>query len=346
MRRLPGWLLLGGIGAPAAALLTWLGFPAAFIFAGLIAGVACALSLPDDRRPDMPRTLRPLALGLVGVGAGALLTTDVLTTLGEDAPIVLGAVAATIVVSLAIGQILRFSPNIDGTTAVFASVAGGASGVVAVAREYRADERIVMALQYLRILVVLAIIPVVVSQYAPDQDLGAASGPSPDWSDYGFTALALGLGLGVAVLWRFSASTLLLPLVAAIALVTVGPFADVQVPAILLNAAYAAIGVEVGLGFHRGTLRVLGRIMPVGLFQVALTVGACMAVGLALSEATGLSRIDGFLATAPGGLPTAIAVAIVAGDQVAVVVAAQVIRMLAALFLAPALGVWFRRRGR
>lgn len=347
MRRLPGWLLLTVVGVNSAWLLTWAGIPAAFIFAGLLAGVACALGLSAERAPVLPRPVRPVAMAIIGVGAGSMLDAEVLTTLGRQAPAVLGAVLATIGVSLGIGQLLRRSPAVDGVTASFASVAGGASGVVTVARDYGADDRIVMALQYLRVLLVLAIIPVAVAWwFAPAETLDVAGASSPDGEDYLFTAIALACGLALAALWRFSASWLLLSLLVTVILVLAGPFDDVSVPALVSNAAYGAIGIQVGLGFTRATMRVLGRVMPLGLLQVALTVLACAGLGLLVAELAGVSRLDGFLATAPGGLPTAIAVATVAGDEVAFVVAAQVIRVAVALFLAPLIGAWFRRRRR
>lgn len=347
MRRWLGWAVLAGVMTVVSWLFTVLNVPAAFIFAGLIAGIVCALGIAEDRVPVLPRPVRPLSMGIVGVGAGSMLDAEVLGTLGRQSPAVLSAVFATIIVSLGIGQLLRWSPAVDGVTASFASVAGGASGVVTVARDYGADDRVVTALQYLRVLIVLAIIPGVVAWwFDPAASVSAGDPTTTTVDDYLFTAIALGIGLSVAAVWRFSASALLLSLAASIPLVIFGPFDDITVPAVALNAAYGAIGIRVGLGFDRSTVRVLARVMPLGLLQVALTVATCVGLGLAVSAMFGVSRIDGFLATTPGGLPTAIAVATVAGDNVAFVVTCQVVRVAVALLLAPVIGAWFRRRGR
>jgi uncharacterized membrane protein AbrB (regulator of aidB expression) len=83
--------------------------------------------------------------------------------------------------------------------------------------------------------------------------------------------------------------------------------------------------------------------MPLALLQVLLSVAGCALVGVAFSEITGTSRLDGYLATTPGGLPAVTAVAIGSGAGVGLIVTMQLTRIFLALLLAPVIAAVLRR---
>jgi membrane AbrB-like protein len=257
---------------------------------------------------------------------------------------VIGGVVSTLALSLLIGQILRLSPHVSASTAAFASIAGGASGVSAVAREMGADEAIVLSLQYLRVIFVLAMVPVIAAVYGADD--GGAQTAAGAWDPYGmaYTVVALVLGLTLSRFLRFSASGLLAPLLCATALALSGYFPSTAVPAVVLAAGYGATGLMVGLSFTRDTVRQLLQLMPLALLQVVLGVVGCALIGLAFSSLADVSRLDGYLATTPGGLPAVTAIAIGSGASVGLVITMQLLRVFLALLLAPLVGVVFRRR--
>src|SRR3712207_9588531 len=69
-----------------------------------------------------------------------------------------------------------------------------------------------------------------------------------------------------------------------------------------VEAALLLIGLQVGLEFTRASLRTVGRTLPVALLVIVVLIGACAGLGVALAEATGVSALDGYLATTPGGM--------------------------------------------
>jgi len=77
---------------------------------------------------------------------------------------------------------------------------------------------------------------------------------------------------------------------------------------------------------------------------VLLGVTGCALVGLAFSEITGASKLDGYLATTPGGLPAVTAIAIGSGAGVGLIVTMQLTRIFCALLLAPVIAAVIRRR--
>jgi membrane AbrB-like protein len=339
----PFWSTLLLAYAVTAALFVQVKLPSPYLFAGAVAGAACALRMPKPQ--PFPPKVRRVGLAVIGVGAGSQISAAVLRTVIQEPIAIFGAIAGTIAVTMLLGQLLRLSPHITGPTAVFASIAGGAAGVAAVARELDADETVVLTIQYLRVLFVLATVPIV----APF--LGATgSSKSPTDAGFGisgisFTAAALVIGLGLALVLTFSASFLILPLVAAAALSVASVFPSNVVPPLILAFGYATTGLQVGLSFTPETFRRVGRLMPLAIVQVVLSVVGCAAVGLGYSKAAGVSALDGYLATTPGGLPAVIAIAIGSGASVGVVMTMQIVRIFTCLLLAPVLGTVFKRRG-
>jgi uncharacterized membrane protein AbrB (regulator of aidB expression) len=83
----------------------------------------------------------------------------------------------------------------------------------------------------------------------------------------------------------------------------------------------------------------------IGLIVVLSVVTA--GLGVLLSRVAGVSLLDGYLATSPGGVYAVLATAVETGSDVTFIIAAQVVRILLMLFAAPLLAhgmVWLSRR--
>jgi len=127
------WLIVAGTFAVTTAVLVFVGAPSPYLFAGVLAGGLCALSVRSPRK--MPDTFRGVTLGIIGVQAGSMIDSSVVATLAAHPVATLGSAMATLAVTLVFGQLLRISPHVRGSTATFASIAGGASGLTAMARD-------------------------------------------------------------------------------------------------------------------------------------------------------------------------------------------------------------------
>ena len=100
---------------------------------------------------------------MLGVYIGTMVHRDALGALGSDWPIVAAVAVATLVLSVAAGALLGLHRDVSPLTGALALVAGGASGLVAIARELGGDDRVVAVVQYLRVGLVTASMPVVVT---------------------------------------------------------------------------------------------------------------------------------------------------------------------------------------
>jgi membrane AbrB-like protein len=224
-------------------------------------------------------------------------------------------------------------------------IAGGASGIVALARELGADDRVVTIVQYLRVLLVLLAMPLVAGAlFDPPTGAGElVSGPTRWLPDLVFVALAVSVGLLLQRFVRAPATALLGPLLVAVAISASGVLGPVSVPTVFENVGYALIGIRVGLRFTRASLLSIARLLPLATLLIALVIAACALLGLALSAVTGVDRLTAYLATTPGGLFAVLATAADSGSDVTYVLAVQVIRVFAMLLFAPLLGRLSRR---
>jgi membrane AbrB-like protein len=340
--RLTGWATVLLVTVLASLGFAALGLPSPVLFGALVGGMVQALA--GRARLELPHRLGETGQALVGVAMGSLVEPGTFVALGEHwLPVVL-VVVATLLLSVVTGLVLRVH-GVSAVTGVFALVAGGASGLVAMAHELGADDRVVAVVQYLRVLVVLVTMPLVTTLvFAPPTSVGEDAGGGPGLPvDLLFTGVAVGVGslLGGAV--RLPAASLLGPLLVALALTGGGVTPDAGVPEPLQALAYGLVGVMVGLRFTAASLRSIARLLPTALALILGVVAGCAVLGLLLAHVTGETRLDAYLATTPGGLYAVLAMAADTGSNVTFVLSVQVLRLLVMTLAAPGLARLLRR---
>jgi membrane AbrB-like protein len=94
------------------------------------------------------------------------------------------------------------------------------------------------------------------------------------------------------------------------------------------------------LKFTRTTLSRLSVMMPTAFIVIALIMASCTVLGVLLSELTGVSRLDGYLATTPGGLPAVLAATTSTGGDITFVSTVQLLRIIIVLVTMPFLARW------
>ncbi len=345
------WAAVAGLTTAAGGALELAGVPSGVLFAGLVVGVVAALSGLAGDHPRGPRAVpRPLALAaqaVLGVLIGTLVQPETLTGLAADWLPVLVVTVLTLVVSLAAGLLLGRHRDVDPLTGTFALTAGGASGLVAIAGDLGADQRLVAVVQYLRVLVITGSLPLVllVTGVGTGSGRGAVDGvDGPWWAGLLLVAVVGPVGTLLGRVSRVPAGTLLGPLVLAAVVGGLGLSAGAQVPGALVQVAYGAIGLQAGLSFTRGTVAVVRRVLPAALLLIVAVIAVCAGLGLLLSALTGASLLDGYLATTPGGLYAVLAASLSTGSDVTFVLAVQVARLLVMLVAAPAISRGLARR--
>ncbi len=344
-RTIRSWVVVVALTVVVSVGFSLLRLPSPVLFGSLVAGMAHALVASDEL--DVPPLAFRVGQALVGAVIGALVQLPTLLRIASDWPSVVLVTVGTLAISVAAGRLLALDRDVSPVTGAFALVAGGASGIVALARELGADDRVVTIVQYLRVLLVLLAMPLVTSfVFHPPSGAGSLAGSHTRWlPDLTFVVLAVTIGLLLQRVVTAPATALLGPMLVAVALSASGVLGHVSVPTALENLGYALIGVRVGLRFTRASLRSIARLLPLATALIVAVIVACGLLGLLLAEVTGTDRLTAYLATTPGGLFAVLATAADSGSDVTYVLAVQVIRVFAMLLLAPLLGRWFRRLG-
>jgi membrane AbrB-like protein len=341
VRALAPLVPVGSLVFAVGVLLDGAGLESAFLFAALLVGLAVALLVPRNRTA-VPRPAFTAAQATLGVMLGAFLESSSLSALAGDWLPVAVVSVGTLVLSVGAGILLTRTTEVDAPTGTLGMVAGGASGIVAMADELGADARLVAFMQYLRVLIVVLSIPVVVGLGFPA--IGGTPGPDDGPLLAGASDWVLVAGVAVVGAWagrltRLPAATLLGPLLLAGAIALIWPDA-LAVPPLAREVAFALIGLEVGLRFTAGTLRAMGRLLAPVLAAILALMAGSFLFALGLTATTSASLLEAYLATTPGGLYAVLAVAFGAGADTTFVVAVQTLRLLSMVILAPFVVRW------
>ncbi|OFJ54745.1 AbrB family transcriptional regulator [Mycolicibacterium grossiae] len=338
------WALLVVVTVAVTVPLTLLGVPSAALFAALLVGIVLALL---GRAPSgVPRRAGLAAQGVLGVYIGTMVHRDALDALGGDWAIVLAVAVATLALSILAGALLGLHRDVTPLTGALALVAGGASGLVAIARELGGDDRVVAVVQYLRVALITASMPVVVTlvYHAAKTEHAAAptqGGALPWYVSVGLLAVIVLLGTAAGRLVRLPGAGLLGPMAVTIVLELTGTSFGLAVPVALVQVGYAVIGWQAGVSFTRDSIRAIGRALPAALGLIVFLNVACAGLGVLLAHVAGISPLEGYLSTSPGGIYAVLATAVETGSNVTFIVAAQVVRVLLMLFAAPLLARGF-----
>jgi uncharacterized protein len=322
----------------ATAAAGWLadraGLPSAYLFAAILVGIAIALTVGLE----LPRYFFPAGQAVAGVVVGTYLHTSTLAELGTRWVPVFLVSAGTLAITIVAGLLLARITRLDRATASLGMVAGGASGIVAMADDLGADDRLVAFMQYLRLAVVVLVTPVIVGLAFSGHSGGAAAGGEQllgrgeDW------ALTLAIAVGGALIGaglRLPAAAFLGPTLIAAAL-TLSGATDLTVPPLLRESAFAVIGLYIGLRFERETLRSIWRLLPAVLVSIAALIAGCFALAWVLELTADVSLLDAYLATTPGGLYAVLPLAFGSRADAGFVLAVQGLRVLVMVLAAPA----------
>ena len=300
---------LVALGFAGGACAVWLNWPMPWMLGSLAASAAVILlwrpAVLEDY--EFPNALRAGFVALIGVMIGTQVTSDLLAMAGK-LTLTLTALVLFIGVTHAGNMVIfRRLGGYDRATAFYSGTPGGLMESILMGESAGADVRILMAQQFLRIILVIALLPLGLSLWL-GEPVGSASGlalasggtPVPWQSVLLIVAAALG-GLGLATLIKMPAAHLTGPLVLA-ALCTVTGLVDLHLPVWMIAMAQLVIGVTLGLRFKGSDARLLRRCLGMALVSVLfmLCVGLCFA--LALEWLTGIALLHLFISFAPGGV--------------------------------------------
>jgi membrane AbrB-like protein len=193
-------------------------------------------------------------------------------------------------------------------------------------------------MQYLRLAVVVLVTPLIVGLAFSGHRTGAVPGGEQLLGTPGGWATTLAIAAAGALIGprvRLPAAAFLGPTLIA-AVLTLSGVTDLTVPPLAREASFAAIGLHIGLRFERETLRTVARLIPAVLISIVALIAGCFALAWVLELTAGVSLLDAYLATTPGGLYAVLPLAFGSGADAGFVLAVQGLRVLVMVLAAPA----------
>ncbi|MDE3122105.1 MAG: AbrB family transcriptional regulator [Paracoccaceae bacterium] len=336
------WALLICLTGLFSGPLVWARLPAAFMLGAIAAGIVLQTTTVGLKLPAAPRMV---AEALLGAMISEAITPVALTTFLHHAPLFLGVVGTVILASSLMGWLLFRLGILPGTTAIWGLSPGAAQAMMLMAGSFGADARLVALMQYLRVLIVATIAPLVARLWVTPAGAAHVVGPASHFDGPGF-AMALAVaatGLALAIRFPFPAGTILIPMAIGGVLHVTG-LVPLYLPDPLLAITYVVLGWSIGLSFTLPVLRHALHVLP----QVTLAILALVALsgGLAVLLAffDGIDPLTAYLATSPGGMSSVAIIAATSHVDLAFVISLQTVRFLLVLAVGPAISRFITER--
>ena len=273
---------------------------------------------------------------ILGVAIGASFTPALLGQLPSMALSLVLSAMFLVTAGLVGYPYLRRLCGFDPATAFYAAMPGGLQDMLLFGEQAGGDARALSLLHATRVLLIVTIVPAILTAtYAIDLTLapGAAARDVPPAQLAIMVAAGL-LGWQVAQRIGLLGASILGPMILAGALSLAGIITQ-RPPAEAIQAAQFFIGVVVGVKYSGITLREVRRVLVAGLGH-GLILAALAGIFAETAVLLGLARpLDAVLAFSPGGQAEMAIMAIVAGADVAYVIAHHVLRIVLVIVLAP-----------
>ena len=331
-------LLFGAIGL--AFLLRAVHLPAAWLFGPLV--VSAVFAVREWEAVHLPNSTYFAAQAVIGTALGAGFSPSTLSILPRHFGIFLFAVVFILLTSLLNGWILARQTRLSPATAFLGTMPGGAGAMAAMSDSLQADTRLVLTIQYVRLLIILASLALFGS--VVNHHLFSASAPvvtpvaAPDaafkWWKLGVLLLLAGAGWIAGTKTPIPAGSFLVPTLLYFFL-TLGGIKPGPWPWPILAGAYVVMGLQIGGRFHPSTIALIRTVILPVVGTTLLLLVASLVLAWVVAREMGLDLASAYLAATPGGLDSVAAVATELHVDTTIVLAMHLVRLLCVLIFGP-----------
>lgn len=336
--------LLFAMALSLGGLLARMHIPIPFMLGGIITAMSCRL-FARGMGVSWPKQWREYALMVAGYGIGSSFSSDAWNNFLAE---LLGVAEATVVIigfSMVLAFITSRLTREDLKSCIMGMLPGGLTISMLMAEEDKnVNPNVIVVMQVIRLLGVIVTVPFLVI-YLLDAKVLASSIAMPNNGGVHWLVF-----VPLAVLGAFLANKLHIPtprLLGPILLTAVFSvyMEGVQpVPAPLMAAAQASIGLYMGMQLDAGRIIATKKMVPFILVGTGLMIGISILMAEHLSARYGFSLNTAFLAMAPGGIAEMALAGMSMGEDVAVILTYQLVRVLAINLFIPPLMVWMFSR--
>ena len=333
------------VGFAAGALFARLGTPIPWMLGPLVVVAAVRVSGVDVRA--LPGG-RQVGQWVIGTALALYFTPAVMRSVAQAWIVPFAGALFAIAIGYASGAVLARIARIDLTTALFASVPGGAAEMAVLGERFGARADRVAAAHSLRMLLVVAIVPAAF-MLSGVHGSDAYVAPPQTFDAQGFALLmAATLAAGFVAQYLDVPNAFVLGPLAVVVPLTALDVSLSSVPPLVSNGAQLLLGCALGSRFERDFLRGAPRFVAGVTLSVLFSIVLAAAFGIVLAYATAQDAATLILALAPGGIAEMAITAKVLQLGVPLVTACHVLRLVVLLLCtAPLFGVarrWKRKR--
>ena len=291
--------------------------------------------------------LRIVFIAVIGLMIGAQVTPELFR---DSHRLALSFAALTLFVGLAMAwnyAVFRRVGGYDRATAFYSSTPGGLYESIAFGEEAGADPARLVLQQFLRVIMVVAILPIALSLWLGEA-VGSAGGmtlarPDVPWSSLPLIALATAGGIGLGHVLRLPARQLTGPMAIGVVLAMSGSL-HLDIPQWLVNLAQIVIGAALGMRFKGIAPAMILRGMALSGLSVGGMLGLAALMALALAPLTGEAFDVMLISFAPGGVTEMALVALSLDANPALVTLHHIYRILLTVIGLVGSARWLRRR--
>ncbi len=332
-----GWQIMRILRVPAAPLLG----PMLFI------GAAEIMGLPISPLPNTVLLAVQLTLGLF---VGVRIDREKIEFLKQGMLIPsLLVVGWTIVFTLAPILLLTYTTNFDLATILFGATPGGMAEMSIIALNYNADIAVVSLLQFMRLVMVLILVPLIAAKVikVEDKKVGAiesaADSEVVEKQDLRASLQIIGSGLligGLSIYLGFPAGGIIgTSIGVGAASIYLGK--RVELPGYFLKIAQLGIGLTIGTQFRPDTVTAfLSLMIPGMLFSILVVLGSVI-LAIILGQLTKWDLSTTLLCTAPAGVSQMIMVASDLGVDMVKVTYFHVLRLMTIYLIISQIYQWY-----
>ncbi|NES65881.1 MAG: AbrB family transcriptional regulator [Okeania sp. SIO2D1] len=319
----------------------WLNFPVGWLLGPMIAGIIYAIAKGTPQ--PLPRVIMMIGKAIIGIATAFRFSPETIRLISTYAIPVVGCILITAALSMFKGYLLSLWSGVSRSTGFLASIPGSASAIVAMSEELEADPIAVAILQYLRLLLVVFIIPTATIFMFPAIDqtqtttlLESGKTSIPMFGNLLVIAGCCGLGIWGGKLLRLPSSAFLGSFIVGLTTLWGAPY-QLQVPQWLFAVGLLLVGISIGVQFDWENARKLWKAILIDIGLVIVLIIGFFGVGYEFYNITEVDLITSVLSFTPGGIEAMIATVNELGGDTGLVLAIQLTRTLTIILVGPGL---------
>lgn len=287
------------IGLGGGALAAWMEVPLAWMLGSLIAAMLVSLT---GMEVTIPRSIRSVSRGVVGILLGASVTGETLSRASDWPLSLLLLILGIVLISLLTACYYRYVAGFNRLTALSASLPGALNTIPMVAIQLGANPRQVVLPHLIRVTLVMLLVPPFFSYW---QELSVASPVSELQESAWFGSYLWVLLTGIPA-W-FVARKVHLPIPDFLGPLLISATLSlsgysIAVPIWLFALTFVVLGTSIGARFHGVPLSLLLGTGGHALVGSLVVLSTTVVIGLGMHWLAGIPLPVAMLAVVPGGI--------------------------------------------